>query len=70
VVNLPVLDAVAPMAVLLIVPPPIIADGALIDENDPVLVDTEPIGPGDANVAPPSVIALILALQPNPDPEV
>jgi hypothetical protein len=70
VVNFPVLAAVAPIAVLSIVPPPMVADGALIDEKAPVLVDTEPIGPGAAKDAPPSVKALMLALQPNPEPAV
>ena len=64
------LAALAPIAELSIVPPPIVADGVLIDENAPVLDETEPIGPGDENVAPPRVIALMVALQPNPDPAV
>lgn len=34
--------------------------------NAPVLAVVEPIGPGDANVAPPSVAALMLELHENP----
>lgn len=70
VVNAPELAEVAPTEVLLIVPPPMVADGVLIDENAPLLVETEPIGPGAENVAPPSVTALIVALQPKPEPAV
>ncbi|EEF26024.1 conserved hypothetical protein [Ricinus communis] len=58
------------MTVPLIVPPPIVADGVVSDENAPLLVETEPIGPGAENVAPPSVTALMVALQPKPVPAV
>jgi hypothetical protein len=70
VVKAPVLAEVAPIDVLLIVPPPMVADGVLSDENAPLLVETEPIGPGAENVAPPSVTALMVALHPKPEPAV
>ena len=38
--------------------------------NAPVPAVVDPIEPGEAKVAPPRVAALIVALQPNPDPPV
>ncbi|KVT62182.1 hypothetical protein WK54_07685 [Burkholderia ubonensis] len=43
---------------------------ALIVVNAPLLAVVDPIEPGAANVAPPSVAALMLVLQPNPVPKV
>jgi hypothetical protein len=41
---------------------------ALSEVNFPVLDDVDPIAPGDANVAPPNVAALIEVLHANPVP--
>jgi hypothetical protein len=68
VVKDPVEAEVAPTDVALMVPPPMVAEGVLTDENEPVLVEVDPIGPGAAKVAPPRVSALIVALQLNPEP--
>jgi hypothetical protein len=68
VVKAPVLGEVAPIVVASMAPPPIIAEGVLTEENAPVLVETDPMGPGDEKVAPPRVKALILPLQLNPEP--
>lgn len=63
VVNAPVLGEVAPTVVPLIAPPPIVAEGVLTEEKAPLLVETDPIGPGAEKVAPPRVTAFIAALQ-------